>query len=95
MISFFLTWSFTFLFKDIDECASNPCQNGATCIDGINSFTCKCVPGYTGKVCETGMSLFVCFFPRYNTRENNLTERWCSGDKVSVLLCTTRASDII
>lgn len=62
MTCFFLTWSFTFPFKDIDECASNPCQNGATCIDGINSFTCKCVPGYTGKLCETGISLLFVLF---------------------------------
>lgn len=28
------------------------CQNGATCIDGINNYTCACVPGYTGYQCE-------------------------------------------
>lgn len=38
---------------DVDECASNPCQNGGTCKDGINSFTCQCPPGYTGIQCET------------------------------------------
>ena len=27
---------------DIDECASSPCKNGGTCIDGLNSFTCEC-----------------------------------------------------
>ncbi|MGH0146674.1 UNVERIFIED_CONTAM: hypothetical protein FKN15_039617 [Acipenser sinensis] len=37
---------------DIDECQSNPCQNGGTCIDGINSFTCMCLPSYAGTVCE-------------------------------------------
>lgn len=24
-----------------------PCLNGAICIDGINDFSCQCVPGYT------------------------------------------------
>ncbi|MGH0163562.1 UNVERIFIED_CONTAM: hypothetical protein FKN15_045296 [Acipenser sinensis] len=38
--------------SDIDECQSNPCQNGGTCIDGINSFTCMCLPSYAGTVCE-------------------------------------------
>ena len=43
--------------KDIDECASNPCQNGATCIDGINAYTCNCVPGHAGDNCEIGNNI--------------------------------------
>lgn len=39
---------------DVDECASYPCQNGGTCEDQINSFICRCPPGYTGIQCETG-----------------------------------------
>ncbi|KXJ17251.1 Uromodulin [Exaiptasia diaphana] len=39
--------------KDVDECASKPCQNGAECIDGDNSYECKCKPGFKGKNCET------------------------------------------
>ena len=42
------------VFPDIDECGSNPCANRGTCIDGVNSFTCSCVEGYTGRDCETG-----------------------------------------
>ncbi|XP_069006982.1 sushi, nidogen and EGF-like domain-containing protein 1 isoform X4 [Embiotoca jacksoni] len=38
---------------DVDECGSNPCRNGGTCKDQINSFTCQCPPGYTGTQCET------------------------------------------
>lgn len=37
---------------DIDECASNPCSKGSTCIDLINNFTCSCIPGMTGRFCE-------------------------------------------
>jgi len=33
-----------------DECDSNPCFNNATCLDGINGYTCLCLPGYSGKV---------------------------------------------
>ncbi|MCP3661956.1 MAG: calcium-binding EGF-like domain-containing protein [Gammaproteobacteria bacterium] len=36
---------------------SNPCQNGGTCTDGLNSYTCACAAGYTGKICETGKIL--------------------------------------
>merc|ERR1711935_514180 len=38
--------------EDADECASNPCQNGATCTDHVNSFSCSCLPGFTGEKCE-------------------------------------------
>ncbi|XP_039896049.1 sushi, nidogen and EGF-like domain-containing protein 1 isoform X2 [Simochromis diagramma] len=38
---------------DVNECASQPCQNGGTCKDKINSFMCQCPPGYTGILCET------------------------------------------
>ena len=39
---------------DIDECVSSPCQNGGTCIDSINAYTCSSVLGYTGMNCEIG-----------------------------------------
>ena len=39
---------------DIDECASNPCLNGATCNDQVNGFTCTCSARYYGVLCETG-----------------------------------------
>ena len=45
-------------FSDIDECNPNPCLNGAICIDGINQYTCQCVPGYTGVNCEISKSAF-------------------------------------
>ncbi|XP_015198822.1 aggrecan core protein isoform X2 [Lepisosteus oculatus] len=37
---------------DIDECYSSPCVNGATCIDGIDSYKCLCLPSYGGDHCE-------------------------------------------
>ncbi len=35
-----------------DECAPNPCQNGGTCTDGDNSYTCACPAGWEGANCE-------------------------------------------
>ena len=40
------------LFSDIDDCALNPCQNGGSCTDGVNQFTCQCEPGFSGINCE-------------------------------------------
>jgi len=41
---------------DIDECASQPCQHGATCTNLVNKYACICVVGYAGLVCEIGKS---------------------------------------
>ncbi|GAA52401.1 protein slit, partial [Clonorchis sinensis] len=35
-----------------DDCLYNRCENGATCVDGINEYICKCRPGYAGVYCE-------------------------------------------
>ncbi|KAK7105726.1 hypothetical protein V1264_017068 [Littorina saxatilis] len=40
--------------SDIDECASSPCQNGGSCVDQVNAYTCNCPAGYNGSNCETG-----------------------------------------
>lgn len=32
------------------SCSS--CFNGGTCVDGINTFTCLCPPGFTGIYCQ-------------------------------------------
>ena len=46
---------FLIFSADIDECASNPCLHGGTCVDAVNYFQCICAPGYTDDVCNTGM----------------------------------------
>ena len=48
------SWVVNIFLSDIDECASNPCQNGGSCSDGINGYTCDCVDGYDGADCENG-----------------------------------------
>ncbi|XP_014254635.1 neurogenic locus protein delta [Cimex lectularius] len=37
---------------NVDDCIGSPCRNGATCIDGVDSYKCQCVPGFVGKHCE-------------------------------------------
>uniref|UniRef100_A0A8C9L1P4 Aggrecan core protein n=1 Tax=Pavo cristatus TaxID=9049 RepID=A0A8C9L1P4_PAVCR len=42
--------------EDTDECHSSPCLNGATCVDGIDSFKCLCLPSYGGDLCEIDLA---------------------------------------
>lgn len=35
----------------IDMCASDPCQNGASCNPLLNDYSCNCPKGYVGKNC--------------------------------------------
>nr|XP_034320081.1 protein jagged-1 isoform X1 [Crassostrea gigas] len=44
-------WRYDIVCTDIDECLSNPCQNGGTCINNDGSFTCMCPDGWRGTLC--------------------------------------------
>lgn len=35
---------------NIDDCVRHRCQNNATCVDGVQTYSCKCTPGYMGKI---------------------------------------------
>lgn len=39
----------------MDWCATNPCENQATCHQIKNQYQCMCAPGWTGKVCDVEM----------------------------------------
>lgn len=43
-------------FSGKDDCASNPCHNGGTCIDGDGWFLCSCARGFTGPVCKININ---------------------------------------
>ena len=45
------------IFADENDCASHPCRNGGTCIDGVNDYKCQCAVGYTGPNCRTSKLL--------------------------------------
>ncbi|XP_015768009.1 PREDICTED: fibropellin-1-like isoform X3 [Acropora digitifera] len=38
--------------KDIDDCGNHTCANGASCVDGINRYSCLCTTGFIGRYCE-------------------------------------------
>uniref|UniRef100_A0A3P9PLS5 Sushi, nidogen and EGF like domains 1 n=1 Tax=Poecilia reticulata TaxID=8081 RepID=A0A3P9PLS5_POERE len=41
------------VFADVNECASNPCQNGGKCVDRVTGFICVCPAAFSGTFCET------------------------------------------
>ena len=42
------------LFPDIDDCVIHACANGASCVDGINTYSCNCAAGFSGTYCDIG-----------------------------------------
>ena len=42
---------------DINDCTNSSCYNGATCVDGINNYTCLCSTGYIGDNCNASESI--------------------------------------
>ena len=40
---------------NIDECQSQPCQNGGQCQDLIAQYSCQCASGFTGSTCQTNI----------------------------------------
>ncbi|XP_066137306.1 delta and Notch-like epidermal growth factor-related receptor [Saccopteryx bilineata] len=44
--------------EEFDACQRNPCQNNASCVDAQekqdgSNFTCACLAGYTGELCQS------------------------------------------
>jgi hypothetical protein len=39
-------------FVDVDDCDPNPCLNHGKCVDGVDSYVCKCPKGFAGTNCE-------------------------------------------
>ena len=51
--------SFFFCKTDHDECSSNPCLNGGTCVNSKKKFTCICPRTYKGQRCEGGFDISI------------------------------------
>ncbi|KAM6953765.1 coagulation factor IXa [Aplochiton taeniatus] len=46
------TMEFWVGYVDGDQCKSSPCQNKGACKDQLASYSCTCLPGFTGTNCE-------------------------------------------
>lgn len=43
----------------MDECSSDPCLNGGSCVDLVGNYSCICVEPFKGPQCETGNCVIV------------------------------------
>ena len=58
MVTNITNYDMILLFSDIDECVNEPCQNNGSCTDAVNAYICKCLLGYGGTTCESGLVSF-------------------------------------
>ena len=58
-------------FVDINECDSNACENGGTCTDMEDGYTCACQRGFIGIECETGNIIFNLYGHTYCIHKNS------------------------
>ena len=76
---------FTFFsFQDVDDCPNSNCMNGASCIDGINTFTCACPAGFTGPTCNLSM-VQVLFYKLFHFNQCNF-----KNEQIMSLLASLR-----
>ncbi|NXF91541.1 FA9 factor, partial [Eubucco bourcierii] len=64
---------------DGNQCDPNPCKNGASCKDGVSSYTCWCPAGYEGKNCEID---FTCAI------KNGGCKHFCRHDPPQKVVCS-------
>ncbi|XP_045472679.1 protein eyes shut [Harmonia axyridis] len=50
-------WNDPLCRTEINECLSNPCRNGAVCVDLLADYNCACSFGFMGKNCEEEMHI--------------------------------------
>jgi Notch-like protein len=83
---------------NINDCDPNPCQNGGSCVDGINGYTCNCAGSWTSenctfcpidgcKICSPVIGVCSVCFDGYLLNSNgicvkNFCESLCTSSKV-------------
>ncbi|XP_006851610.1 PREDICTED: coagulation factor VII [Chrysochloris asiatica] len=69
------TKQFWVTYNDGNQCASDPCQNGGSCEDQLQSYICFCPQGFEGRNCETNKnSQLIC------VNDNGGCEQYCSDN---------------
>lgn len=53
---------------NIDDCPANACQNGGTCVDGLDTYTCNC----TSSICKWVIAYYIPHSRKINQYDSNL-----------------------
>ncbi|XP_077014843.1 coagulation factor VII [Tamandua tetradactyla] len=76
------TKQFWISYSDEDQCASNPCQNGGSCVDQLQSYICFCLADFQGRNCETNInSQLICM------NQNGGCEQYCTDNAETHRFC--------
>ncbi|KAK3912487.1 Protein jagged-1b [Frankliniella fusca] len=67
--------------SDINDCKLNPCLNGGTCVDRVNSFQCICKEGWEGDTCAIN---------RNDCEPNPCRNNGTCSDRVADFYCSCR-----
>ncbi|KAM5221526.1 coagulation factor IX [Ctenodactylus gundi] len=66
-------------YVDGDQCESNPCLNGGSCKDDINSYECWCKLGFEGRNCELGETCRI---------QNGRCQQFCKMNAENKVVCS-------
>merc|ERR1719402_513571 len=85
--------------RPTDECAANPCQNNAICVDLHNDYECDCSgTGYTGRHCDVDIN--ECEFTVPACRNNgggyhcDCIHNFCGKNCTATNVCNERRADL-
>ena len=67
--------------ENINDCKSHACLNGATCVDGPDSYSCMCPPGFSGRFCEIAPVLDI-VMPNSYARAPACRQHQCQNNAV-------------
>ncbi|XP_078247576.1 coagulation factor VII [Pogona vitticeps] len=77
------TMEFWTYYIDPNQCDSNPCQNGGTCIDEYQNYICICPRYHEGRHCEIGPETKLkCFY------KNGECEQYCVDSPTTLRQCS-------
>ncbi|XP_041369829.1 fibropellin-3-like [Gigantopelta aegis] len=71
----------------VNTCASNPCKNSGTCVDGLDEYICRCRTGYSGVHCENDIQP-----PVFTNCPRSFTAH-ATGHSLNMTWIVPRASD--
>ena len=74
---------------DLDGCDPNPCYNGGSCVNDVDSFHCNCVEGFGGDLCRDNLHSERCLHGGTYISEVSvvgLLDDWTSSVSVEAVL---------